>query len=215
VKYYIAVDRYRAQDTGYSDADDLLSFVKTVRVAECFGLTPETPVYGLRVKSKLRKKTTEWVELIPHVMGMCSKVMTPEKELNLTTMLTPFSCDYDNLLPRLATERLLSPFSPLQKFAEALAVASREHTLEEQALHRILKVAESRGTYTINHTIDFDEKWAEVLPQYPMLTLDVSDYNEDAQNTIIDYVAMVDERAGIVREKALAAAATSQEASNE
>jgi hypothetical protein len=166
------------------------------------------------MKSRLRKKTTEWVELIPHVMGMISKIMTPAKELELTLMLQPFSCDYDNVLPRLAEERLLSPFSPLQKFADALAVASREHSLEEQALHRILKVAESRGTYTINHTIDFDEKWAEVLPKYPMLTLDVSDYNEDAQNIIIDYVAMIDEQAGIVRDKAMAAAA-SQEASNE
>jgi hypothetical protein len=47
-----------------------------------------------------------------------------------------------------------------------------------------------------------------------MLTLDVSDYNEDAQNKIIEYVAMIDEQAGIVRDKAMAAAA-SQEASNE
>jgi hypothetical protein len=214
VKYYIPMDRFKAQDAIYGDPVNLIEFVKTVRVAECFGLTPETPVYGLRMKSKLRKKTTEWVELIPHVMGMIPKIMTPAKELELTTMLQPFSCDYDNVLPRLAEERLLSPFSPLQKFAEALALASREHSLEEQALHRVLKVAASRGTYTINHTIDFDEKWAEVLPQYPMLTLDVSDYNENAQNLIIDYVAMIDEKSGIVREKALAAAA-SQEASNE
>jgi hypothetical protein len=214
VKYYIPLDRFKAQDAIYTDPCNLIEFVKTVRVAGCFGLTPETPVYGLRMKSKLRKKTTEWVELIPHVMGMIPKIMTPAKELELTTMLQPFSCDYDNVLPRLAEEKLLSPFSPLQKFAEALALASREHTLEEQALHRVLKVAASRGTYTINHTIDFDEKWAEVLPQYPMLTLDVSDYNENAQNLIIDYVAMMDEKAGIVRDKAMAAAA-SQEASNE
>jgi hypothetical protein len=214
VKYYIPLDRFKAQDAIYSDPVNLIEFVKTVKVAGCFGLTPETPVYGLRMKSRMRKKTTEWVELIPHVMGMISKIMTPAKELELTTMLQPFSCDYDNVLPRLAEEKLLSPFSPLQKFAEALALASREHTLEEQALHRVLKVAASRGTYTINHTIDFDEKWAEVLPQYPMLTLDVSDYNENAQNLIIEYVAMIDEKAGIVRDKAMAAAA-SQEASNE
>jgi hypothetical protein len=214
VKYYIPMDRFKGQDCIYTDPVNLIEFVKTVRVAGCFGLTVETPVYGLRMKSKLRKKTTEWVELIPHVMGQINKIMTPAKELDLTMMLTPFSCDYDNVLPRLAEERLLSPFSPLQKFAEALAVASREHTLEEQALHRVLKVAEGRGIYTIKHTVDFDEKWKEVIPQYPMLLLDVSDYNEDAQNTIIDYVAMIDERNGIVREKALAAAA-SQEASNE
>jgi|GEM_PF-5755908 len=215
VKYYVALDRYRALDSGFYEASDLLKFVHNVRQAGCFGLGLDTPVYGLRTKSKLRANTTEWVELVSHVMDQVSVIMTPQKELELTQMLEPFSCDYNNLLERLGKTPLLNPYSPFQQFAEKLAVVSKELTPADQALHRVLKLAENRGRYSINNTIDFDELWGNVHPKYPLLALDLSEYTEENQNLIIDYIIMLDEKAGIAQMAKAATATASQEASNE
>src|SRR5579863_1325514 len=213
VKYYVVLDRLRALESGFGTAKGLAGFVSNVRTAGVFGLTAETPVYGLRTRSKLRKLETEWVELTGHVMSQIANIMTPAKELELTRMLEPFECEYDNLLSRLGETPLLSPYSPFQQFAERLAVVSRELTPADQALHRVLNEASNRGRYTINNTIDFYVLWKEVLPKYPLLSLDLRDYNEDDQNLIIDYIAMLDEKAGIA--PMARAAAASQETSHE
>lgn len=214
VKYYVVLDRFRALESGFGHADLLHSFVTNVRKAGCFGLTLETPVYGLRTRSKLRQDTTEWVELVSHVMGQIKVIMTPAKELELTRMLEPFSCDYDTLLERLGRHILLSLDSPFQRFANELALVSRDLTPADLALNRVLKEAERRNLYEINNTIDFDELWKTVLPKYPLLKLDLSDFSEEYQDLIIDYIAMLDEKAGITP-MVRAAAATSQESSNE
>ena len=213
VKYYVALDRLRALDSGFTEADHLRSFVTNVQRAGCFGLTTDTPVYGLRTKSKLRQNATEWVELVSHVMDQVPQIMTPQKELELTRMLEPFDCDYDRTLERLGKTPLLSPFSPFQQFAEKLALVSRELTPADQSLNSVLKTATSRGRYTINNTIDFYELWKEVLPKYPLLKLDLTEHSEEYQDLIIDYIAMLDEKAGIT--PMVKAAAASQEASNE
>ncbi len=213
VKYYVVLDRLRALESGFGTAKGLAAFVSNVRNAGVFGLNTETPVYGLRTRSKLRKLTTEWVELTSHVMDQVAVIMTPAKELELTRMLEPFDCDYDNVLARLGETPLLSPYSPFQRFAEKLAVVSRELTPADQALHNVLNTASRRGRYTINNTIDFYEMWNEVLPKYPLLKLDLSDHTEEYQDLILDYIAMIDEKAGIT--PMARAAAASQEASNE
>jgi hypothetical protein len=215
VKYYVTIDRYRALESGFGTANNLLRFMNHVRRSGYFGLTTDTPLYGLRTKSKLRKKTTEWVELVPHVMNMVREIMTPAKELSLTTMLHPFDCDYENLLEKVAEEKPLSPFSPLQQFAEQLALVNQPRSKADEALNDVLEEAQKRSFYSINNTIDFDEIWKGVIVKYPMLTLDY--YHRDSESTrelILDYVALMDERAGVAP-KTKAAAAAAQEASNE
>lgn len=214
VKYYVAIDRYRALESGFNSARSLLAFVDHVRAAGCFGLDEGTPLYGLRTRSKLRKHTMEWVELIPHVMNMVQGIMTPAKELSLTTMLQPFECNYDGLLEHLAEAKPLSPFSPIQQFAERLALVNQPRTQADENLHDVLHEAQRRGRYSINNTVDFDPLWAEVIAKYPVLTLDFYRHDsESTRETIIDYIILMDERAGVAP-KAKAAAAT-QEASHE
>ncbi len=215
VKYYVAIDRYRALESGFGTASSLLRFVKRVRRSGYFGLDESTPLYGLRMKSKLRKKTTEWVELVPHVMNMVREIMTPAKELSLTTMLTPFECDYDDLLAHLAEEKPLSPFSPFQKFAEQLALVNQPRSDADKALNDVLEEAQKRGFYSINNTIDFEPIWQETIAKYPMLVLEFyHKSSETVRTAILDYIALMDERAGVTP-KAKAAAAASQENSND
>ena len=214
MKYYVTIDRYRALESGFDNARTLLAFVDHVRKAGCFGLDEGTPLYGLRTRSKLRRNTAEWVELIPHVMNKVQEIMTPAKELSLTTMLQPFECNYDGLLEHLAEVKPLSSFSPIQQFAERLALVNQPRSRADEALHEVLHEAERRGRYSINNTVDFDPLWAEVIAKYPVLTLDF--YHRDSESTretIIDYITLMDERAGVAP-KAKAAAAT-QEASHE
>ena len=190
-KYYVALERLKAVESGLGTAYNLLEFTNNVRKALVFGLDEQTPLYGLKKKSKLRKHP-DWVELTSHVMAMVPKIMTPEKERELTLILKPFDGDFEDLLTCVTEDRqLLTPDSPVQKFAEALDSAKAGIRDAEEALAALKSVsfvASERGHYKQGEVVDFSKAWRDVLGGYPLLGALDSYKWRSYRRDVIDYI---------------------------
>ena len=211
-KFYVALERLRAIESGFDRAYDLVEFVNTVGAAGVFGIDSQTKIYGLRKNSKLRQEA-DWIDLIPYVKKMVPQVMSPEREMQLSYLLSPFTCDHSSLLASIADKKLLYAKSPLQKFANQLALAKKsENEAADSAMTKILRRAENTwGIYKVGNTVTFDAAWKELLKVYPLLYLQW--YGGSGRNQkdalIVDYLLMIDATNGITAPapKAVAAAA--------
>lgn len=194
-KYYVAIEKLVAINTGFDDAWDLREFVNHVVAAGRFGINHDTPIYGIKSNHKLLKENDgEWVELIHHVYSRVTEIMTPQKTLALSLYLTPFNDDCLDLLRHLADEQPLTN-SPAQMFAVALADAKSVRMDNWSAFKTVLNFCTNRGKYTEGTTVDFNEKWQEIKAGYPMLQFVSSGYSIRANmNTLVTYIQQVDEQ---------------------
>ena len=205
VKYYLLVDENKVRNVGFNRAKDLLTFVNNVVTSEAFGLTPNTPVYGLKKNSPLLKLTGEWVELLNHVYTNIAKVMTRSKELELSLKLKPFSVrDWENEVNAIAADRTFSPTSPMKKFADSLAQAQkRGNSPQSKALVEVLDEAKShinpatqKPWYSDQFTVNFQNAWNDVVAMYPMLSFTCCSYRLERRGGALkifrEYVLTVD-----------------------
>lgn len=207
-KFYVAIEKLVAVNTGFDDAWDLREFVNYVAAAGKFGIDRSTPIYGVKSNSKLLKENDgEWVELMSHVFHRVKEIMTPEKTMAMSLYLTPFNDDCAELLSHLATKQPLSN-SPVQMFAVALAEAKSAKIDNWNSFKWVLDFCSRRGKYTEGKTVDFNEKWQQIKAGYPMLQF-VSSYGMRSHlKTLVQYVQQVDEQN--FREAACLAAASNQ-----
>lgn len=206
-KYYVVLDKLVATDTKFSDVWGMKEFFEHVRASGKFGLDADTPVFGVkRGDPVLTNNTGEFVELMSHVYSNVKKIMTPAKTAQLSLHLVPFTQDVKDLLTHIAKNKPLDADSPIQKFALELADANEHDERNWNSFKRVLDFCERRQKYTPGQVVNFNEKWNEVEPLYPMLSF-VGSYNIRSQiPKLLDYVKLVD---AANKAESLAAAATS------
>lgn len=207
-KFYVALERLKATETGFYRAYELVEFINTCSATGLLGIDEHTVIYGLRKNSPLRQNP-EWVEVVSHLKKLIPSMMTPEREMQMSYLFKSFSCDHNSLLQKIADKKLLYAKSPLQKFANALAAAKAAPTGADRAVKKALAYV----NYTATNTVTFDEQWKEMQKRYPILYLNFygghrMPNNLSEERVIVDYLLMLDEKDGITAPaKALAAAA--------
>jgi hypothetical protein len=206
-KFYVVVDKQVATDTKFADAWKLEEFIGNVRSSGKFGISDDTPIFGVKRGHKVLKNNTgEYVELMTYVFSKAVKIMTPQKTLALSLYLKPFSDDAMGLLDYLAKEQPLT-LSPVQQFAVALAEAKGIKESNWDSFRKVLDFCEERGKYTPGMVVDFNAKWRQIKAGYPMLEF-VSGWHSNDKRTrpiLVEYVKLVDSQ----NHEALAKAAAS------
>jgi hypothetical protein len=191
-KFYVAIDKLVATNTGFSDAWEFETFIQQVRATAKFGLG-DAPVFGIKSNSKLLKNNTgEYVELMNHVFSRVKAIMTPTKTLSLSLYMKPFRDDMKDLLDYIAEKQPLTS-SPLQQFAVALAEADAITENNWANFQWVLNFCEGRGKYTPGQVMDFNKQFVAVKALYPMLSFVDSYTSRNKRDVLIDYIKMVDE----------------------
>jgi len=194
-KFYVVLDKMVATDAKFENAWKLREFVTQVQRAGRFGLTHDTPVFGVKRGHKVLKNNTgEYVELMSHVFSRVNKVMNPVKTLSLSLYFKPFNDNADELLKYLAAKKPLADDSAIQQFALALDEAKGVKEHNWGAIKWVLDFASERGKYTQSMVMNFNDQWQKVRKLYPMLQF-VDNYTirrSEHRDTLIDYIKTVD-----------------------
>lgn len=199
-KFYIVNLDNNAVESGFTEAQGLIKFVKNVKASGLFGLDDSTPIYGLKPKSPLRQDS-EWVDLIPHVLNQIANVMTKSVELEMTLKFKSFRCyEWDDLITAVAKDVTFSKHSPFKKFCDLLAIA-RKNAKKYEALYEIATgigkrenpaTKKSYYEHDSKNVVDFDKGWKEIVRQYPILALASKTYSNNGIKIMGEYIRLVD-----------------------
>lgn len=200
-KFYIAVDKLAATESGFINAHQLTDFVQNVKKSGKFwGIKENTVIYGLKVGHKLRENKKDWVDFIPYVLAQIKKIMTPALEAQMNMLMHPFNAgkEFKSIIESIAKNQPLAVDSPFQLFCADLAVAQKMGDVDKlEILQEVLEVAVARRVYTYPTTFtNFNDRYEEVAALYPMLALVSRTYswNRSIENevTLLDYLRTVD-----------------------
>jgi hypothetical protein len=194
-KFYVVIEKMVATQAGFENAWKLAEFVENVRYSGKFGITTDTPIFGVRKGHPVLKNNTgEYVELMSHVFSRVQKVMTPQKTLSLSLYVKPFNDECDDLLKYIAAQQPLTS-SPVQQFAMALDEAKGVKENNWAYTKRVLDYCEERGKYTPGTVVDFNKEWQKVRANYPMLQYVTGWTMKDKNHrlNLLQYIQMVDD----------------------
>lgn len=195
-RYYVLLKQQIPQFAGeefFEFADDFKLFIQGLISSNMFDFTDEDVVYGLNESSPFRKKDN-WIELTSHVFGILNKKVTPLIENQLSLHLNPLKTDLKEVLEKIGNEKVLNQNSEMQKFCTQYTQSMIYDKPKLTGLCNVLSKAEKLGLYKVNNAINFNKKWDEILPFYPMLKF--VDFISSLRNQqhIINYVKLVDEK---------------------
>lgn len=200
IKFYVPLDNLRPADQQlrhhFEKTDRFMEFCKAVRQSNSFGLTPATPIYGLRATSPLRKKA-DWVNLFDHVFDGLKTVMTPAKEMELSLKLRPFRFDLASMAAALhQNPSLLAADSPIGQFCHTWYEAEKAMKANETvnaALATVSKFAQTLLRHKVGTVADFGEMWEEVKGKYSLLGhLRFYEFKGRIVMDVLNYCRMVD-----------------------
>ena len=198
-KFYIPVTNLGSEE--FVNAEKLSEFILAAKRSGRFPALNDAPIYGLKKDSKLRANKKEWVEVIPYIFSQIKKVMTPKLEASLSLLENEFENEeWDEILTKIHKNSILTSNSPIQMFADELAAARVPESAEEKltALNEVLSVAEQRKLWEYKHTVNFNDKFKEVLEIYPMIKIiNLSSWEyrsmNNAEALLLEYIKTVDQ----------------------
>jgi hypothetical protein len=182
-KFYIRVEGREAISCGC--ARDFIEQVNMLRDSKLFPeFLPGTCVFGIKATSPLLQDAS-FVELMPYLKAEMKKMLTPAKEMELTLAVNPFNSEWAFILDHIAEHpNLLSLDSPIRQFALVLHQAKQAN---QDGHSTFVSVAQRLG-FSINNTANYNQVWAEVIKQYPMLDVCTRRYSRHDTIEVIDIV---------------------------
>ena len=196
VKLYVTIEGRNREPQDVFSAGSPKSFsslLSHMKESGLFGMDASTPVFGLRKNAKLRREKG-WTELKGYVLEAAKRELTPAREASLSLKVHSFSSDWEFALDYIGKHRPLDDSSPLQRFADELAAAKK--ALGKSGEH----FASVLGMIGIEaNAMDFNEGWAKVKAQYPVLSVfgrrGYGSGGIKETDAFISYVQMVDKAA--------------------
>lgn len=199
-KYFVWVQNFTNMEVvspsqEYTYAARFVEFVHDLK--KCDILPTATPIYGLRVGTKLAKGE-EWVELTSYVWKKFVEMMTPEKQLELSQLILPFgSTEYEDLIKHFAAKRGgLESNSPMKAFCDLFIITTQKETPTTEALMTMLKKVPAKMNFKVTGAINIQENWEQMVERhYPILSLDFSSYDNRERRVIeklTEYVKNID-----------------------
>lgn len=201
LKFYVLVEKGGANVAGLpsrfsEDAGDFIRFLSRVRESDIFPeITASTPVFGVRVDSKLISDPS-FISIMPFVESRIKSILTPAKEMELSLIVKPFISTWKFAMGYVAEHpHLLSVDSPFRQFALALDKAEKA----DRTGHRSLANLASELDINISNTADYNQAWIKVVNRnYPMLKVcSKSNYGSgtiEEKTVVVDYIRTTDER---------------------
>ena len=126
-------------------------------------------------------------------------IMTPEKELELSLAITPFSTDTEWLLDYIMKNDVLPADHAIVKFANSFAAAKKAN--DSAAFRSILNAAKVEGKWSASTTVDFGKAYKKVMHAYPLLNI-INNYrssgNKAECEAAVEYIELMDIKASIV-----------------
>lgn len=198
-RLYVEVKKLVPTTGGFKFAEDFGRFINKTKDSKVLGLTSDSIIFGIPEGSPLLKKPG-WVEFTGHVFSELIKVMTPQKELELSLLQNQFNYPtsiVEDILKTLHKSKVLSPDSELQKFSDSLAEAEKIDKASLTALNWVVDQAKQKNLYTspVNKVVvDFNKLWKEVVVNYPLLPMIANYSNRSiAVKHTIHYLKLVEE----------------------
>lgn len=196
LKFYVPIKKLVPMVGNFDCGYDFKQFVVAVRaLQEEFGLR-DAVLYGVPERH-LDDLDDTWVNFVGHVMAHIEAIMTPEREEQLSLHLNPFSSTQKWMLRKIGEDGLLPTTSPLHQFCNDYLAAEQNNKKNIADLAIIIAKAEALGVYKLQHTVDFNARWAVLKRIYPLLD-EISEYHfrtEDRiKNATLDYINMIDAR---------------------
>ena len=135
-----------------------------LRDSGLFGIGEDTVVFGLRKNAKLRREKG-WAELRGYVLEAARRELTPVREASLSLKVNPFETAWEPVLDYIGKNHPLDSSSPLQVFADSLAAAKKALGKTGEHLAYVLSLIGMKASAAV----DFNEGWAKVEAQYPII----------------------------------------------
>lgn len=198
-RYYVEVKKLVPTTGGFKFAEDFGKLIEKARRAKILGLNDDSVIFGIPEGSSLLNKPG-WVEFTDYVYTELVKVMTPQKELELSLLQNQFNYPSQLIEEVLKTIGIVKPFSidsEIQVFSDALAEAEKIDKTALTALQWIVDKAKEKNLYKPGSTavLDYNKTWKEVVKGYPLLPM-ISHYYSNKHvgvQHVIDYLKLVED----------------------
>ncbi len=224
-KYFVWIENFTTQKVvapskPYDYASGFVDYVRQVRTAKVLGLNASTPVYGVPVPSANRKTKlgSDWVELTAYVEKQIPKVMTVEKQKELSQLIYPFEAnEYADFLKLVIKDKSfnLGADSPMGQFAALYVATAKKENEGQEALLELMNDLVEAKKFKITGAIKIQDTWVKMVEKtYPIFTLSISSSwgrNSRMNEKLLAYVKQSDELAKIQAAKVAAVVPTEQE----
>jgi hypothetical protein len=198
IKFYILVDSFGEpvnSQQGMYYSRDAIKFFESCRDS---GLFPELlDVYGLKADSKYLQDVS-FFAVFPYILDKIKSMLTPEKEMEMSLVVKPFSSNWEFLLQYIEQHpQVLALESPIRQFAQVIVKAQKAAKVEWPNHKKLVDIARSLRL-PIDNTTNFNTAWEQVVKLYPMLKIccreGYADATIDEKTAIVDYLRWVDDQ---------------------
>lgn len=182
----------------WSTCETMVGFLKKVRDCGFYGLTPSTPVFGLKANSKLIGQP-DWVNLGQHIEAHTKVLMSDVKQHEMSLFLGGNQASNQDMWLKVSSRKLIPLCSPARKFADDYAVVVRGYEDEKnKILIDILCFLMQHNLWKTTIKLpNFEKLEKELHTIYPLLAFIPDTRWEETRGRVlqraVDYVALIDE----------------------